>query len=133
MSPKVMLKKKSLQFLISVIMISCFSTVFSDTIALPDPLEAGWMGKKVCEKLHEDDKQRVLRCTFPPGVGHERHYHSPSFGYTLEAGKVRITDKTGVRELSLTKGNSRFSTGTDWHEIINIGNSTIVYLLIEIK
>ena len=36
---------------------------------LPDPLEAGWNGERVCEKLHEDDVHRILRCSFPPAVG----------------------------------------------------------------
>ena len=39
---------------------------------LPDPLAAGWKGIPVCERLHEDTSQRVLRCTFPPGIGHDR-------------------------------------------------------------
>jgi hypothetical protein len=47
---------------------------------LPDPLEAGWQGKAVCEHLHEDEDQRILRCTFPPGVGHERHFHVKHVG-----------------------------------------------------
>ncbi len=44
---------------------------FATELLIPDPLEAGWKGKPVCEKIHEDKKQRILRCTFPPGVGHE--------------------------------------------------------------
>ena len=28
---------------------------------LPDPLAAGWQGKKVCEKLHEDEHQRIRK------------------------------------------------------------------------
>jgi hypothetical protein len=33
---------------------------------LPDPLAAGWKGEPVCEKLHEDEPLRILRCSFPP-------------------------------------------------------------------
>ena len=65
---------------------------------LPDPLQAGWNGAQVCERLHEDGDQRVLRCTFPPGVGHERHFHPPHFGNGAQrkqvanaAGQISVT------------------------------------------
>ena len=61
--------------------------------SLPDPLEAGWEGKKVCEVLEDTEKMRVLKCTFAPGVGHEKHYHNPHFGYTIKGGKFQITDE----------------------------------------
>lgn len=101
---------------------------------LPDPLAAGWKGKKVCEKLHEDENQRVLRCTFPPGIGHEKHYHAANFGYTVSGGKVKITDASGVREVTINTGDSHISSkGTPWHEIVNVGDTTIVYLVFEVK
>ena len=100
---------------------------------LPDPLAAGWQGKPVCEKLHEDQLQRILRCTFPPGVGHERHYHSAHFGYALAGGQVRITDQGGTRDVTFETGSTSVSRGIAWHEIVNIGESTIVYLLVEPK
>ncbi len=73
---------------------------------LPDPLQAGWQGKPVCERLLEDGGQRVLRCTFAPGVGHERHFHRPHFGYALSGGRMRITDASGVRESVIGTGPS---------------------------
>ncbi|HSM30832.1 MAG TPA: cupin domain-containing protein [Woeseiaceae bacterium] len=103
----------------------------ADDPALPDPLEAGWQGVPVCEKLHEDTDHRILRCTFPPGVGHERHFHPRHFGYAIAGGRVRITDADGTRELSLKTGSSFSSDGVAWHEIENIGDSTIVYLIVE--
>ena len=98
---------------------------------LPDPLEAGWEGEPVCEKLHEDADQRVLRCTFPPAVGHERHFHNRHFGYAIAGGRVRITDASGTREVDLATGSSFASEGVAWHEVLNIGESTIVYLIVE--
>ena len=100
---------------------------------LPDPLEAGWQGEPVCEKLHEDADQRVLRCTFPPAVGHERHFHNRHFGYAIAGGRVRITDASGTREVDLATGSSFASAGVAWHEVLNIGDSTIVYLIVEPK
>jgi quercetin dioxygenase-like cupin family protein len=100
---------------------------------LPDPIAAGWHGKTVCERLHDDERQRVLRCTFPPGVGHERHFHVPHFGYALSGGKMQITDATGTREVELKTGSHFTSEGTAWHEVVNIGNTHVVYLIVEPK
>ena len=117
------------------LLLACMApfTAGADESALPDPLEAGWQGVPVCEKLHEDADHRILRCTFPPGVGHERHYHPKHFGYAIAGGRVRITDADGTRELSLETGSSYSSDGVAWHEIKNIGDSTIVYLIVESK
>ena len=119
------------KLIITIISLS-FVTVLGES--LPDPLEAGWQGKKVCEKLHEDDKQRILRCTFAPGIGHEKHYHAPNFGYTIQGGTVKITDANGIREVTIKTGDSHVSPdGTPWHEIVNVGDTTIIYLVVEVK
>ena len=99
----------------------------------PDPLEAGWNGEPVCEKLHEDSEHRILRCTFPPAVGHERHFHGQYFGYSISGGRVEITDSSGTREADLVTGSSFASAGVAWHEVVNIGDSTIEYLIVEPK
>ncbi len=99
--------------------------------SFPDPLEAGWNGKPVCEKIHEDKQQRILRCTFPPGVGHEVHFHAPHFGYVIAGGKMRIRDKAGEREVDLPANYNWVSEGVDWHEVLNIGETTSIYLIVE--
>jgi quercetin dioxygenase-like cupin family protein len=106
---------------------------FVDAAQLPDPLAAGWRGQAVCERLHEDERQRVLRCTFPPGVGHERHFHVQHFGYALSGGAMRINDPAGIREVELKTGSHFTSAGTAWHEVVNIGETTVVYLIVEPK
>ena len=102
--------------------------------SLPDPLAAGWKGEAVCEKLHEDDKLRILRCSFPPGVGHERHYHPRHVGYVIAGGRMEITDASGTRVQDVPTGIS-FSNpdGIPWHEAVNIGETTATYLMIESK
>ena len=100
---------------------------------LPDPVAAGWQGTPVCEILHEDGALRVFRCTFPPGVGHERHFHATHFGYALSGGTMRITDANGTREVTLTTGSSFFSEGIPWHEVVNVGETAVSYLMIEPK
>ncbi len=101
--------------------------------ALPDPLAAGWKGKPVCEKLLDDDERRVLRCTFPPGGGHDRHFHRPHFGYAISGGRMRITEPKGVREATLAAGSVFTSSGVEWHEVLNIGDTTVQYLIVEAK
>lgn len=103
------------------------------TGALPDPLAAGWQGRSVCELLRDDESLRVLRCTFPPGVGHERHAHAPHWGYALSGGRMRITDARGVREAEIESGSSFTSAGVPWHEVLNIGETTVAYLIVEPK
>lgn len=98
---------------------------------LPDPLAAGWGGQPVCKLVHDGLRQRVLRCTFPPGVGHERHYHAPHAGYVLEGGRMRITDRDGTRVVETKANSSWHSGGVDWHETVNIGDTTTSYLIIE--
>ena len=100
---------------------------------LPDPLAAGWNGEKVCEQLHEDTDQRVLRCMFPPNVGHERHYHDKNFGYVIAGGRMRIINADGIREVDLVAGSSFPSDGEAWHEVLNVGETTVVYLMVEPK
>jgi len=100
---------------------------------LPDPLAAGWKGVPVCEKLHEDSDHRILRCSFPPGIGHERHFHDRHFGYALAGGRMRINDANGTREVDLATGSSFSSAGVDWHEVLNVGDTTVVYLIVEPK
>jgi hypothetical protein len=98
---------------------------------LPSALEAGWQGKPVCELLHVAADHRVLKCSFAPGVGHERHYHPPHWGYALSGGQMRITDASGTREAELATGSRFVSEGIGWHEVLNIGKTPVVYLIVE--
>ena len=98
---------------------------------LPDPLAAGWRGQPVCVKLHETTEVRVLRCTFPPGVGHERHFHPRHFGYALAGGTMEILDQNGTRRVDIAAGSYFSSEGIDWHEGLNVGDTAVQYLMIE--
>ena len=98
---------------------------------LPHAIDAGWKGEKTCELLFENEVTRVARCTFAPGVGHERHYHPPHYGYILKGGTMRITDANGVRDMETADGASWWSDGVAWHEAVNVGDTTSVYLIFE--
>jgi quercetin dioxygenase-like cupin family protein len=110
------------------------ATASAQVAPLPMALCAGWQGERVCERLHEDDQIRVLRCTFPPGVGHEPHYHPPHFGYVLSGESVmRITTEEGVREAPVRASGSFSNDGEVRHEALNIGDEETTYLIVEKK
>lgn len=111
----------------------CSSETEQQSQNLPDPLEAGWKGESVCEVLQEDTSIRMLKCVFPPGVGHERHFHSKHIGYTIAGAKMQITDSTGTRVLDVKSGGSFNSDGVAWHEVLNLGETTGEFLIIEYK
>lgn len=119
------------QFLLITVLVGATSCKTSQS--LPDPLAAGWEGEKVCEVLEENKKVRVLKCVFPPGVGHDRHYHPLHFGYTLQGGRFRITDTKGTREVNVPTGYDFFNEKIEWHEVLNIGQDTAIFLIMEPK
>ena len=100
---------------------------------LPHSFEAGWQGEEVCEVLFEDDETIIGRCTFPPGVGHEKHYHNPHFGYILEGTTFRVTDEEGTRDLETPAGVTWSSDSVSVHEALNVGETTGSALIVEFK
>jgi quercetin dioxygenase-like cupin family protein len=98
---------------------------------LPHAVDAGWKGQKTCEPMFEDESVRVARCVFPAGVGHEKHYHNPHFGYVLEGGTLRIVDDNGERVVTTEAGGSWSTTTLTVHEALNIGDTTTSYLIVE--
>jgi quercetin dioxygenase-like cupin family protein len=121
------------QIWLAGIIMMAVCTACENKPSLPDPLEAGWKGAKVCELIQDDSSLRVLKCTFPPGVGHEEHYHAPHFGYTLAGSRFRIKDTAGTREVDVPTGYSFSNKDIQQHEVLNIGDSTAVFLIIEPK
>jgi len=122
------MKFQLIVILLSLVFLSC-----QKSQTLPDPLEAGWKGEKVCDVLFENEEMRVLKCIFSPGVGHEKHEHAPHFGYTIKGSAFRMTDDSGVREVSVPTGSSFDNQEIVTHEVLNIGDSTGVFLIVEEK
>ncbi len=104
-----------------------------ETSKLPDPLEAGWNNTAVCEVLVDNDEMRVLKCSFAPGVGHDKHYHPAHYAYAISGSRFRIEDKDGIREVDFPTGSNYYSEGVEWHKALNIGDSNAVVLIIENK
>ncbi len=100
---------------------------------LPHAFDAGWHGQKTCEVLFEDQTTRVGRCIFPPGVGHEKHYHNPHFGYVLEGGILLIQDGQGEQKVTTKSGGTWSTTSVTVHQAQNVGDTTTSYLIVEPK
>lgn len=128
-----MLHRLAAIVLIALTMSSAHSTPTDAPPSLPTAFEAGWKGQKICEPLFDNEEMRAARCTFPPGGGHERHTHPPHWGYIIEGGTMRITNETGTVERVLKGGSSWWSDGIAWHEAVNIGPTTSVYIIVEPK
>jgi beta-alanine degradation protein BauB len=132
-----MQSSQRIQFTLCVLAPALLLTAFSSiarSADLPDALEAGWKGQKTCEQLAEYEQVRVLRCTFPPGVGHERHAHpGGEFGYVLSGGKWQGTDAKGTEVFEEKTGDHFVSGPIEWHEGVNVGDTTLSYLIVEMK
>ena len=119
--------------LVTSLTVQVHTVVADNPPELPHAFDAGWEGQKTCEILFEDDSARVGRCVFPPGLGHEKHYHNPHFGYVLEGGTLRIVDSNGEREVTTQAGGDWSTTTVTVHEAMNIGETTTSYLIMEPK
>ena len=119
--------------LVTSLTLQVHTVVADNPPELPHAFDAGWEGQKTCEILFEDDTVRVGRCVFPPGIGHEKHYHNPHFGYVLEGGALRIVDSNGEREVTTQAGGDWSTTTITVHEAMNIGETTTSYLIMEPK
>lgn len=120
--------------IVSLAALGACASASAQVTPLPMALCAGWQGERVCALLQEDAQIRVLRCTFPPGVGHEMHYHPPHFGYVLEGESVmRITTAQGVVDRPVRAGTSFSNDAEIQHAALNVGEETTRYLIVEKK
>jgi quercetin dioxygenase-like cupin family protein len=113
------------------LLLAATASAAQPTPDLPHAFDAGWAGQKTCTVLFENDSMRVGRCVFPPGVGHEKHYHNPHFGYVLEGSTLRIVDDGGERTVTTEAGGTWSTDKVTVHEAVNIGATTTSYLIVE--
>jgi quercetin dioxygenase-like cupin family protein len=100
---------------------------------VPDGLSVEWQGKKPFEKLFEDAQVLVARCTFPPGTVHVCHSHPSYVFYVLNGGKAEVQDEKGTRKVDVTTGTVVDSPPVPWHELANVGETTLQFLIVEKK
>lgn len=124
--------RTGVQIALAVCAVTISVTAFAAPPDLPKAFDAGWKGEKVCELLYQTESVRVGRCVFPPGVGHEKHYHNPHYGYVLEGGTMELTSDGGeIRIMDTVAGNGWTSEEITVHSIMNIGDSTSSYMIVE--
>ena len=46
---------------------------------------------------------------------------------------MRITNDVSTREVALKTGSYFSSEGIEWHEVLNVGDTEVSYLMIELK
>jgi mannose-6-phosphate isomerase-like protein (cupin superfamily) len=46
---------------------------------------------------------------------------------------MQVTDANGTRDVDLATGSSFTSPDVAWHEVVNVGDTTVVYLIVEPK
>jgi len=100
---------------------------------VPDALSVEWQGQKPCEKVFEDAQIRIARCTFPPGSKHVRHSHPAYISYVLSGGKAEVHDEKGTRQVEARTGSHTDVPPIPWHEVTNVGDTTLQYLIVERK
>jgi quercetin dioxygenase-like cupin family protein len=96
-------------------------------------LAVEWAGEKPCEKLFDDDQIRVARCTFAKGAMHLCHSHPSYFTYALSGGQAQVQDEKGIRKIDVIAGTFAEVPPIQWHELSNIGETTLQYLVVEKK
>lgn len=125
--------RQTVSLLLFPLLTACASSPEHRDLSLPDPLAAGWKGEPVCDALHDDARMRILRCTFPPGVGHEPHYHDPHFGYVIRGGKMQLVENGETRVVNIPDGTMWQRDERFEHEALNIGGNESQYLIIETR
>jgi quercetin dioxygenase-like cupin family protein len=118
-------------FVYAVLVLTPLPALAVDTAGLPHAFDAGWQGQETCELLFEDASVRIGKCEFPPGIGHEKHYHNPHFGYVLEGSTMRMLDSDGEHTVTTETGGSWSTTAVTVHEGLNVGQTTARYLIVE--
>ncbi len=82
--------------------------------------------------IMENDQVRVLKAVFKPGDTAKMHHHPDHVVYAFKGGKARLTSqgKTDVIDL---KTDQAIFLEAQTHEAVNIGNTNLELLVIELK
>ncbi len=91
------------------------------------------MAGSVYQNLMDNDRVRLLKVDLQPEERTVTHFHPDHLLYVLEGGKLAIQDTTGnAGVVDLAAGDYHwFKAGK--HSIVNIGTTTIVAIVVELK
>jgi len=88
----------------------------------------------VYKVLLDNDDVKVLEVTFEPGQSDNMHDHNPMTFYVLEGGKAQVTLPDGtVNEREIPTGFTGHNKTSQRHQVKNIGDNTVIVILVEHK
>jgi len=82
--------------------------------------------------LLENDKVLVLKMTLKPGESDHWHKHNAETVYFQSGGKATITTVKGAKTLDIADGFTMWHDTWE-HQVSNVGESTIVAIIVEAK
>lgn len=86
------------------------------------------------DALHDNDVVRVMRWTLAPGTSIGRHRHEfPYVVVPITGGRLTFRDERGDNPVDLVVGNATFRAAGIEHEVLNLGEATVVFVETEIK
>jgi len=62
-----------------------------------------------------------------------RHRHPANFAYALSGGKLEVQNSSGRALFEPVTDGAMLSPPVSWHEVANIGDTTVRYLVVEMK
>lgn len=97
-------------------------------------VEPGEGDPGVFKRVFENHRIRILEVTTEPGQAEGWHSHPRYFAYVISGGRLRHETPDGeTSEVELTAGMNRMLQPVEWHQGVNIGDSTVKILLVELK
>lgn len=87
---------------------------------------------KQYEMLLENDKVLVLKMTLKPGESDKWHKHNAETVYFQSGGKATITTVEGAKTLDIPDGFTMWHDTWE-HQVSNVGENTIVAIIVEAK
>jgi beta-alanine degradation protein BauB len=114
------------------------STLNKDQIALKDTTKLNIDGLKAStanfKLLLENKHVRVLEYTLKPGEKDTPHTHPAKSSYIVSGGKIKVYLENGETLIFDEKaGTANWGDYVGKHSVENIGNTTVIIVLTEIK
>lgn len=97
------------------------------------PKDAVEAAPHVYKVVFENERLRLLDVRLAPGASTELHGHPNYLVYTLDGGKVRLTDASGEGgEVEMSEGLAMWREAEE-HSAVNTGPSELRALFVELK
>src|SRR6478672_3198557 len=99
----------------------------------PTPCQSSGRATTPVKSCSRNAQVLVARCTFPPGAMHVCHSHPSYLSYVVSGGQAQIQDEKGVRKVNVVAGALADVPPTPWHELTNVGDTTLQFVVVEKK